>query len=117
MIVTSYSTILGSYYSFFTDTATTEIYTFSLHDALPIWNALWTLAPADQVLRTKLRDYLGLTRPALDQDKDKDSVTSLLAAVIEAVYGSVNIPGFDAAVLISIRAKIPPTLDAAGLVK
>jgi hypothetical protein len=72
------------------------------------WNALWTLAPADQVLRTKLRDYLGLTRPALDQDKDKDSVNSLLAAVIEAVYGSVNIPGFDAAVLISIRAKIPP---------
>src|ERR1051325_9919055 len=25
---------------FFNDTATTEIYTLSLHDALPIWNAL-----------------------------------------------------------------------------
>src|SRR3712207_9001487 len=27
-------------YFFFNDTATTEIYTLSLHDALPIWDAL-----------------------------------------------------------------------------
>src|SRR5256885_16956386 len=27
---------------FFNDTATTEIYTLSLHDALPIWCAWWT---------------------------------------------------------------------------
>src|SRR2546430_3895871 len=27
---------------FFNDTATTEIYTLSLHDALPIWRRLWT---------------------------------------------------------------------------
>src|ERR1019366_5609458 len=26
---------------FFNDTATTEIYTLSLHDALPIWGAAW----------------------------------------------------------------------------
>src|SRR5256885_16116795 len=26
------------YFFFFNDTATTEIYTLSLHDALPIWN-------------------------------------------------------------------------------
>src|SRR2546427_1027611 len=26
---------------FFNDTATTEIYTLSLHDALPIWGATW----------------------------------------------------------------------------
>src|SRR2546430_13230848 len=26
---------------FFNDTATTEIYTLSLHDALPIWRGLW----------------------------------------------------------------------------
>src|SRR3712207_7988454 len=29
---------------FFNDTATTEIYTLSLHDALPIWQALHALA-------------------------------------------------------------------------
>src|SRR5258708_27168825 len=31
---------------FFNDTATTEIYTLSLHDALPIWGeARWTFSP------------------------------------------------------------------------
>ena len=29
--------VLGSQYFFFNDTATTEIYTLSLHDALPIY--------------------------------------------------------------------------------
>src|SRR2546430_12725832 len=29
---------------FFNDTATTEIYTLSLHDALPIWLILWSSA-------------------------------------------------------------------------
>src|SRR2546430_8580983 len=29
--------LLSSFFFFFNDTATTEIYTLSLHDALPIW--------------------------------------------------------------------------------
>src|SRR5258708_34721915 len=29
--------VLSSFFFFFNDTATTEIYTLSLHDALPIW--------------------------------------------------------------------------------
>src|SRR5256886_13585806 len=36
----------ASFFFFFNDTATTEIYTLSLHDALPIYaNALWRDAP------------------------------------------------------------------------
>src|SRR5256885_12152836 len=31
------------FFFFFNDTATTEIYTLSLHDALPIFQALWGL--------------------------------------------------------------------------
>src|SRR5947209_19508673 len=31
------------FFFFFNDTATTEIYTLSLHDALPIWAWSWTL--------------------------------------------------------------------------
>src|SRR6478672_12462052 len=31
---------------FFNDTATTEIYTLSLHDALPIWSVAWLRASA-----------------------------------------------------------------------
>src|SRR5438309_4085371 len=33
-----YSAVLYSLFFFFNDTATTEIYTLSLHDALPIWS-------------------------------------------------------------------------------
>src|SRR2546427_10419086 len=34
-----------AFFFFFNDTATTEIYTLSLHDALPIWRAAWGLLP------------------------------------------------------------------------
>src|SRR6476661_10945705 len=39
MMFASY-VVLFSFF-FFNDTATTEIYTLSLHDALPIWNDVW----------------------------------------------------------------------------
>src|SRR5271167_5213076 len=32
------------FFFFFNDTATTEIYTLSLHDALPIWPVYWNAA-------------------------------------------------------------------------
>src|SRR3712207_9179631 len=35
-----YTEVFGSVFFFFNDTATTEIYTLSLHDALPIWRWL-----------------------------------------------------------------------------
>src|SRR5256884_5883998 len=34
-----------SFFFFFNDTATTEIYTLSLHDALPIWWMRWVRLP------------------------------------------------------------------------
>ena len=34
---TSHSLDVSFFFNFFNDTATTEIYTLSLHDALPIW--------------------------------------------------------------------------------
>src|SRR3712207_7021091 len=43
---------------FFNDTATTEIYTLSLHDALPIWIATATCAVLDDVLREGARAML-----------------------------------------------------------
>src|SRR5437762_12093351 len=33
------------FFFFFNDTATTEIYTLSLHDALPIWTRGWPATP------------------------------------------------------------------------
>src|SRR6266576_6228117 len=35
------SRVSGYFFFFFNDTATTEIYTLSLHDALPIWCRAW----------------------------------------------------------------------------
>src|SRR2546427_3771491 len=37
--------MLTSFFFFFNDTATTEIYTLSLHDALPIWSAASAARP------------------------------------------------------------------------
>src|SRR2546426_8407307 len=36
---------LFTFFFFFNDTATTEIYTLSLHDALPIWPGQWNVTP------------------------------------------------------------------------
>src|SRR3712207_8994123 len=50
---------------FFNDTATTEIYTLSLHDALPIWNDPLEAIEVAGSRRWLLRSYLvkGLQRP------------------------------------------------------
>src|SRR3712207_9401213 len=37
MLTLTFVFVLLSFFFFFNDTATTEIYTLSLHDALPIW--------------------------------------------------------------------------------
>src|SRR3712207_8794140 len=46
---------------FFNDTATTEIYTLSLHDALPIW------PPRPRSLADERRPVVEASRPARDQ--------------------------------------------------
>src|SRR5256885_16651960 len=44
-----------SFFFFFNDTATTEIYTLSLHDALPIWTPLSACVRAPVWLRPIIR--------------------------------------------------------------
>src|ERR1041385_9576685 len=46
----------GSLFFFFNDTATTEIYTLSLHDALPIWFIL----SFTQTARNRIISWFGL---------------------------------------------------------
>src|ERR1039457_1549092 len=43
-VIFTYAAVCLSVFFFFNDTATTEIYTLSLHDALPIWIASLILA-------------------------------------------------------------------------
>src|SRR3712207_7249421 len=54
---------------FFNDTATTEIYTLSLHDALPIWPKGYFPVPAITHLEGKVLD---LVRDALSSDAARD---------------------------------------------
>src|SRR5256885_16600445 len=58
----------SSPFFFFNDTATTEIYTLSLHDALPIWFDHATHAWLDHALRI---DFIGgVDRAAVELDLD-----------------------------------------------
>src|SRR2546423_6176344 len=57
------TSLLFSIFFFFNDTATTEIYTLSLHDALPIYRAfhhvgMWTML-GDESLQVRLRGSCG----------------------------------------------------------
>src|SRR3712207_6973994 len=60
---------------FFSDTATTEIYTLPLHDALPIWPSRWIRSgirpqsrrgPANIAQRQGHSGVVGLSRPTRD---------------------------------------------------
>src|SRR5256885_7378537 len=48
------------FFFFFNDTATTEIYTLSLHDALPIWARRFAASPR----RTRRWSSAGISKPA-----------------------------------------------------
>src|SRR3712207_7126248 len=55
---------LTSFFFFFNDTATTEIYTLSLHDALPIWRRKTNdRMPPDTVPRMTARNERDSRRP------------------------------------------------------
>src|SRR5947209_20357348 len=67
------------FFFFFNDTATTEIYTLSLHDALPIyWNIVSQSATADS---TSGREFLGG-----DVDRKSTRLNSSHANISYAVF-------------------------------
>src|SRR5690242_21805014 len=77
--------LLFSFFFFFNDTATTEIYTLSLHDALPI------LLPTDQslqlflvILREPIVSLLVATEP--EQDRKSTRLNSSHMSISYAVF-------------------------------
>src|SRR5256886_12713173 len=81
-------------YVFFNDTATTEIYTLSLHDALPISPALGRRAGVDQVRRRLRLEQVELaveqrpTRelPRLRRDRKSTRLNSSHSQISYAVF-------------------------------
>src|SRR3712207_8005636 len=65
------ATVVGSLFFFFNDTATTEIYTLSLHDALPIWAGA---ADLDAVEAGLFSERFLLARPVLQALRESPAV-------------------------------------------
>src|SRR2546427_9203201 len=68
------------FFFFFNDTATTEIYTLSLHDALPISMAIGAIAldPANCTAQGCTRIYVGTGENSLRRDTRSEEHTSEL---------------------------------------
>src|SRR6266511_5516809 len=71
------------YFFFFNDTATTEIYTLSLHDALPIWPQSRRFALASCPGRRPLRGSPGETR---GEDRKSTRLNSSHVKISYAVF-------------------------------
>src|SRR3989442_1301534 len=81
------STLAATYIFFFNDTATTEIYTLSLHDALPILTASGITTSHDDVKLTVLAGGLGLGAAA---DAGADDITLGSGNLTLNVVGAVT---------------------------
>src|SRR2546425_4990126 len=67
------------FFFFFNDTATTEIYTLSLHDALPISPQNRTLHPFAE---SALQSYLGLSHAGFPRSEEHTSELQSLAYLV-----------------------------------
>src|SRR5205809_4681146 len=67
------------YFFFFNDPATTEIYTLSLHDALPIFSCVLEPLTADYVRNGVERDGAALEqpKPTLDLERSEEHTSEL----------------------------------------
>src|SRR2546425_11433469 len=75
---------------FFNDTATTEIYTLSLHDALPICQGLFTEA-SDGRIRLDVRPYRGATTYSFSSEgHTKRALTSLRGLTGNSLEQALN---------------------------
>src|SRR3712207_7684837 len=82
------------YFFFFNDTATTEIYTLSLHDALPIWNSsAWSsdilFAGTRRTSTSEVDDRMLVrcfSRTALTSDRKSTRLNSSHANISYAVF-------------------------------
>src|SRR2546426_7430731 len=87
------SALIYFFFFFFNDTATTEIYTLSLHDALPIWAAIYQPLPPLVAIRDSLQG---------GQLHESISITSLRANRDDPIHG-ILLEGNDPHARVQIR--------------
>src|SRR5437879_12410911 len=71
---------------FFNDPATTEIYTLSLHDALPILEAIWTPDGQRVVFTATVNGDTGAYAPTSAQDRKSTRLNSSHRCISYAVF-------------------------------
>src|SRR2546427_12624764 len=83
----TFTTLIISFF-FFNDTATTEIYTLSLHDALPISGpANASIAELDcQTVMTRISTALSAGRVRTDEDRKSTRLNSSHSQISYAVF-------------------------------
>src|SRR2546427_3466250 len=74
------------FFFFFNDTATTEIYTLSLHDALPIWSAQRGRPHVGLSRSQRAHDLAGQARPGSGVDRKSTRLNSSHSQISYAVF-------------------------------
>src|SRR6266581_1779537 len=74
-IIATHFPLPSLFFFFFNDTATTEIYTLSLHDALPIYGRMYQTPFADRI-----RNEVGIATMAVGAIFEPDHVNSIIAS-------------------------------------
>src|SRR5947208_14015414 len=76
-----------SFFFFFNDTATTEIYTLSLHDALPIWGFLFAMCNATETIDLALAaERADIAAAFADGDRKSTRLNSSHQIISYAVF-------------------------------
>src|SRR5437016_8583140 len=80
-LLSSLFSLFFSFFFFFNDTATTEIYTLSLHDALPIWANTSALPPSPPTCSMSAARIPGSTRSE-EHTSELQSLTNLVCRLL-----------------------------------
>src|SRR6266487_1878005 len=91
------------FFFFFNDTATTEFYTLSLHDALPIYTVRTLNGPGGPGIQRATWNFAGKTPPPQPLSPSQKRDSTLIVARIAVVFDSLAKAGMPAAQLDPIK--------------